>query len=107
MRAIGITARDTGPAELDLPAPEPRAGEVRVAVEAATVNGFDAAVAAGYVWDVLPYEFPVVLGRDVAGTVDAVGDGVTGIAVGDRVTGALRDVPRPGRDDGRAGRARR
>jgi NADPH:quinone reductase-like Zn-dependent oxidoreductase len=92
MRAIGITARDTGPAELDLPAPEPGAGEVRVAVEAASINGFDAAVAAGYVWDMLPHQFPVVLGRDVAGTVDAVGDGVTGIAVGDRVTASLQGM---------------
>jgi NADPH:quinone reductase-like Zn-dependent oxidoreductase len=92
MRAIAINARDTGPAELDRPAPAPGAGEVRIAVEAASVNGFDVAVAAGYVWDALPHEFPVVLGRDVAGTVDAVGDGVTGIAVGDRVTGAIQGV---------------
>jgi NADPH:quinone reductase-like Zn-dependent oxidoreductase len=92
MHAIAISARGTGPAELDLPEPETGGGEVRVAVEAASVNGFDVAVAAGYVWDALPHEFPVVLGRDVAGTVDAVGEGVTGIAVGDRVTGAIPGV---------------
>jgi NADPH:quinone reductase-like Zn-dependent oxidoreductase len=37
----------------------------------------------------MPHEFPVVLGRDFAGTVDAVGDGVTDVAVGDTVTGVV------------------
>jgi NADPH:quinone reductase-like Zn-dependent oxidoreductase len=58
-------------------------------VDAASVNGIDAMVAAGYVWDVMPHEFPVVLGRDFAGTVDAVGDGGSGIRVGDRVAGVI------------------
>ena len=37
----------------------------------------------------MPHEFPVVLGRDFAGTVDAVGDGVTDLRVGDTVAGAI------------------
>ena len=51
-------------------------GQVRVAVEAASVNGIDAFAAAGYLWDAMPHTFPVILGRDFAGTVAAVGDGV-------------------------------
>jgi NADPH2:quinone reductase len=90
MRAMGIAARDTGPAELDLPDLQPGPGEVLVEVEAASVNGFDTVVAAGYLWDALPHEFPVVLGRDFAGTIVAVGGGVTGAVVGDRVAGALQ-----------------
>jgi len=39
-------------------------GQVRVTVAAASVNGFDAAVAAGYLWDMIPHEFPVTAGRD-------------------------------------------
>ena len=89
MKAFAITARDTQPAVQDIPQPEPAAGEVLVEVEAASVNGFDLSVAAGYVWDMIPHEFPVVLGRDLVGTVTAVGDGVDSISVGDRVAGVI------------------
>ncbi|HEX8758657.1 MAG TPA: NADP-dependent oxidoreductase [Pseudonocardiaceae bacterium] len=89
MKAFAITARDTQPAAQDLPQPEPAAGEVLVQVEAASVNGFDLSVAAGYVWDMVPHEFPVVLGRDFVGTVTAVGDGVDSVSVGDRVAGVI------------------
>jgi NADPH:quinone reductase-like Zn-dependent oxidoreductase len=89
MKAFAITARDTQPAVQDLPQPEPAAGEVLVEVEAASVNGFDLSVAAGYVWDMIPHEFPVVLGRDLVGTVTALGDGVQSFSVGDRVAGVI------------------
>jgi NADPH:quinone reductase-like Zn-dependent oxidoreductase len=62
---------------------------VRIAVEAASVNGFDLAVAGGYVWDAMPHAFPVILGRDFAGTVSDVGDDVDGVQVGDRVAGVI------------------
>jgi len=99
MKALTITARDTQPTVQDLPQPDPAAGEVLVEVEAATVNGFDVSVAAGYVFDMLPHEFPIVLGRDFVGTVAAVGEGVTGVSVGDRVAGVIPGVglgPRTG-----------
>ena len=90
MKAFAITARDTQPAVQDLPNPEPAAGEVLVEVQAASVNGFDLSVAAGYVWDMIPgIEFPVVLGRDLVGTVTAVGDGVEDLSVGDRVAAVI------------------
>jgi NADPH:quinone reductase-like Zn-dependent oxidoreductase len=99
MHAFGITARDTQPAVQDFPQPDPAPGEVLVEVEVASVNGFDLSVAAGYVWDMLPHEFPVVLGRDLVGTVTAIGDGVDSIRVGDRVAGVIPGVdlgPRSG-----------
>ncbi|MFC7725467.1 NADP-dependent oxidoreductase [Nocardioides sp. GCM10028917] len=89
MKAYALTARDTQPTPSDLPNPDAGAGEVLVDVEAASVNGFDLSVAAGYVFDMLPHEFPVVLGRDFVGTVSAVGDGVHTVAVGDRVAGVI------------------
>ena len=92
MQALAIRARDEAPALVELDNPEPGAGEVGVTVDAASVNGFDVAVAAGYVWDALPHEFPVVIGRDFAGTVASVGTGVEGISVGDRVTGVISGV---------------
>jgi len=68
-------------------APEPHAGpgEVRIRVEAASVNPIDWKLRAGYLQQVMPLQFPVIPGRDAAGVVDEVGDGVTGTVVGDRV----------------------
>ena len=95
MKAFALTARDTQPALQDLTQPEPDAGQVLVEVQAASVNGFDLSVAAGYVFDMLPHQFPVVLGRDLVGTITAVGDGVEGLTVGDLVAGVI-----PGMDLG-------
>jgi NADPH:quinone reductase-like Zn-dependent oxidoreductase len=89
MKAFAITARDTQPTIEDLPTPEPASGEVLIEVEASSVNGFDLSVAAGHVWDMIPHEFPVVLGRDLVGTVTGVGEGVEDFAVGDRVGGVI------------------
>ena len=87
MRAVAMTGFDTAPTLADLEVPEPAEGEVRVRVWAASVNGFDLAVAAGYTKDFMEHRFPLVLGKDFAGQVDAIGSGVTGYAVGDRVFG--------------------
>jgi NADPH:quinone reductase-like Zn-dependent oxidoreductase len=73
----------------DIPVPEPGASEVRVRVRASSVNGFDLAVAAGFAREWMEHRFPVVLGRDFAGTVDALGPGATRFAVGDPVFGVI------------------
>jgi NADPH:quinone reductase-like Zn-dependent oxidoreductase len=46
-------------------------------------------VAAGYVWDAMAHTFPVVLGRDFAGTVQAVGADAGDVRAGDLVAGVL------------------
>lgn len=89
MRAVALTDFGTNPVVTDLPIPEPAEGEVRVQVRAASVNGFDLAVANGYVKDMMEHRFPVVLGKDSAGTIDAVGPGTGGFQVGDRVFGVV------------------
>jgi NADPH:quinone reductase-like Zn-dependent oxidoreductase len=89
MKAFAIAARDSQPSVQEVPQPQPAPGEVLVEVEGASVNGFDLSVAAGYVWDMIPHEFPVVLGRDLVGTVTAVGDDADGVSVGDRVAGVI------------------
>ncbi|GAA1722490.1 NADP-dependent oxidoreductase [Isoptericola hypogeus] len=71
---------------VDVPAPEPGPGQVRVRVEAAAVNGWDVKYRAGATGSREPAA-PVVPGLEVAGIVDAQGDGVTGVAPGDRVVG--------------------
>ncbi|MGK5556534.1 alcohol dehydrogenase [Actinomadura kijaniata] len=62
--------------------PEPGPGHVRVAVEAAGICHSDA----GFVAGAFPgTPFPLVTGHEIAGRVDALGEGVTGWRVGDRV----------------------
>nr|WP_285473184.1 NADP-dependent oxidoreductase [Actinoplanes sp. NBRC 101535] len=70
-------------------APQPHAGpgEVRIKVAAASVNPVDWKIRMGAVRDYFPVEFPAIPGRDAAGVVDEIGDGVTGVTVGDRVFG--------------------
>jgi NADPH:quinone reductase-like Zn-dependent oxidoreductase len=86
MPAIAIDDFGTRPALHELPRPEPAEGEVLVRVQASSINGFDVAVSRGTIGD-MPYEFPIILGRDFAGTVEAVGAGVTGFELGGRVFG--------------------
>jgi NADPH:quinone reductase-like Zn-dependent oxidoreductase len=70
-------------------APEPHAGpgEVRIRVQAASVNPFDLKVRAGYLAQVMPTTFPAITGMDATGVVDEVGAGVTGVSPGDQVFG--------------------
>jgi NADPH:quinone reductase-like Zn-dependent oxidoreductase len=67
----------------DVPIPTPRANRIRVRVHACALNPADWAVCNGF----LPVPPPRGIGLDVSGTVDAVGDGVTGVNVGDLVFG--------------------
>ncbi|MFI1811345.1 NADP-dependent oxidoreductase [Streptomyces sp. NPDC020422] len=67
--------------------PEPGAGEVRVKVAAVGVNPVDWKRRYGWVEEFYPTTFPAVPGLEFAGTVDALGEGVTGVAVGDEVFG--------------------
>ncbi len=67
----------------DIPAPEPGPGQVLVALRAAALNRLDLWVLPG--WRGLELHFPHVLGADGSGVVAGLGQGVTGIGVGDRV----------------------
>jgi NADPH:quinone reductase len=79
----------------DLPIPEPGPGEVRVRLVVAGVNPTDWKARAGLTGPKdLPFDV-VVPGQDGAGVVDAVGDGVTGLAEGDRVWLYLAQHGRP------------
>ena len=69
----------------DAPVPQPAAGEVCIQVRAAGVNPYDWKIRQGAVEQLLPHQLPLILGWDAAGDIAAVGDGVTGFAVGDPV----------------------
>ncbi|MDT7554753.1 MAG: hypothetical protein QOI16_3289 [Pseudonocardiales bacterium] len=74
---------------VDLPDPHPAPGQVRIAVHAAGINATEWKLRKG----VLSFgaDLPQTTGRDVAGVVDEVGEGVTDVAIGDRVFGVSDD----------------
>ncbi|MFC0504818.1 NADP-dependent oxidoreductase [Micromonospora costi] len=89
MRAVQFSAY--GPASMlavaEVPRPHAGPGQVRVAVRASGVNPADTYVRAGRFRDWIPLRLPHVPGVDAAGVVDQIGDGVTGVRVGDEVFG--------------------
>lgn len=83
MKAIRVD-RPGGPDTLrsaEVPDPKPREGEALVRIDAAGVNFIDVYHRSG----AYPLEFPLIPGMEGAGTVVALGAGVTEVAVGDRV----------------------
>ena len=86
MHAIEIS--ETGGPEVltyvDKPRPSPGPSEVLIKAEASGVNFVDTYFRSG----LYPHELPFVLGAEVAGTVAAIGDGVTTLRIGDRVASA-------------------
>ena len=85
MRAV-LVSEFGGPEQLRpvrVADPVAGAGQVRVAVRAAGVNPVDAGNRADGRWAGL--RVPCILGYDIAGVIDGVGPGVTGLAPGDRV----------------------
>ncbi|MFF6775338.1 NADP-dependent oxidoreductase [Streptomyces sp. NPDC012637] len=73
--------------EAGVAVPEPGPGEVRVKVAAVGVNPVDWKRRYGWLEEFYPTTFPAVPGLEFAGTVDALGEGVTELAVGDEVFG--------------------
>lgn len=77
-----------GPSKLkyeDFDDPRPGAGDVVVRVEAVSLNPVDWKMRSGAAKDHFPVTFPGILGRDVAGVVRELGNGVEGFREGDRV----------------------
>ena len=89
MKALAIR-RYKAPMELmELPRPHPGPGEMLVRVRAAGVNPIDFKIRDGAVKVLLRFAFPLVLGTDLAGDVEAIGPGVTRFTVGDAVYARL------------------
>src|SRR5258707_3329689 len=81
-----------GPPEVlkwaQVPLPEPGEGQIRIKVKAAGISPTDLALRAGYLKDI-PLPPDALLGFEPAGTVDAVGPGVTGTSAADAVAALL------------------
>jgi NADPH:quinone reductase-like Zn-dependent oxidoreductase len=93
MRAVHVPAAGEKPQIGDLPIPALTDGTVLIRVKAAALNPVDNTIAAGYLAGMLPHEYPLVLGRDAAGVVEAVGAGVEHVQPGDEVFGHVLLAP--------------
>lgn len=69
------------------PDPLAGAGQVLVRVAATSINPFDIMRRSGVAKADAPISFPGILGVDLSGTVEAIGTGVDGFVVGDKVFG--------------------
>lgn len=85
-----VLTSPTSPASMErIDVPDPAPGQVRIRVEAATVNGFDRALVAGWLWHLLPAPtFPVGVGRDLVGTIESAG-AQSGLTPAQRVAAIL------------------
>ncbi len=83
MRAYRVTAPDTAPQLCDVPVPSPGPDQVRIDIHACGLNFADLLMIKGSYQDT-PAP-PFTLGMEPAGTINALGEGVEGFAVGDRV----------------------
>jgi NADPH:quinone reductase-like Zn-dependent oxidoreductase len=73
MRAIAVNAYGAAPALMEVPDPTP--GPVLIKVQAAGMNPMDRTIAEGGLQAIGPAQFPLVLGADLAGIVETVGEG--------------------------------
>lgn len=85
MKAWQFTSTHEPLVRADIPAPTPGPGEVVLDIRAAGLCHSDVGAMTDPAWlDYIPNR-PVVIGHEIAGVVRAVGDGVTGVRIGDRV----------------------
>ncbi|MGI9395206.1 MAG: NADPH:quinone oxidoreductase family protein [Boseongicola sp.] len=88
MRILEFKEIGSPPALTEAPIPAPLAGQIRIRVSATALNFADILMIEGKYQDMPP--FPLVPGLEVAGIVDEVGRGVTGITEGTRVAAQCR-----------------
>ena len=71
----------------DVPTPAPAAGQVLVRTAAIGINSLEWKIRKGWLEGQFPTPLPAILGKELAGTVEALGPGATGFSIGDRVVG--------------------
>ena len=76
----------------DVPVLEPSEEQIRIKVRVSGVGPTDLKIRSGDLNGVFPLAKPAVLGFETAGTVDAVGSDVSGVAVGDEVAALLTSL---------------
>jgi NADPH:quinone reductase-like Zn-dependent oxidoreductase len=89
MRAIAVNEYGAKATVVELPKPKPGPHQILIKVDAAGMNPMDRSIADGAWQGRMPGTFPLVLGADLAGEVEAVCSGTTRFAPGDEVFGQL------------------
>jgi NADPH:quinone reductase len=92
VRAVTVSEYGAAPVVTELPTPAAGPGQVLVKLAAAGMNPMDAKLASGE-WRPAPATFPMVLGVDGAGIVEAVGEGATRFSVREEIFGQLLVAP--------------
>ena len=99
MKAVTVAQEGAAPTLQDVEETRtPGAAEVLVRVQASSINPLDGGIAAGMLAGMLPHEYPITLGRDFAGVVEQVGEGVSSVAPGDEVFGEVPGMVPPVHD---------
>jgi NADPH:quinone reductase len=93
MHAITVNEYGAAPALTEVPDPHPGPGQILIRVEAAGMNPMDRSMAGGAWKDQMPGSFPFVLGADLAGVVEAVGESAGRFQLGEEVFGQLLIAP--------------
>lgn len=93
MRAAVVQSFGAKVEVAEIPKPHPEKGQILVKVLVAAVNPFDWKVADGILKGKAPHVFPLVLGNDAVGVVEACGEGVNEFAVGDTIFGQFLHMP--------------
>ncbi|MGP8072953.1 MAG: NADP-dependent oxidoreductase [Thermoplasmata archaeon] len=93
MRAIAVAKAGDPPTLMNLPKPTPGDGEILVHLGAASINPFDLSLASGAFGSQIPRVYPLIMGVDGAGTVEAVGPGVKRFSLNDAVYGQFFHPP--------------
>jgi len=83
MRAYQVSQTGAPAGMADIPVPDPGQGQVRLDIRACGLNFADLLIQKGTYQDIPP--FPATLGMEVSGVINALGESVTGFAIGDRV----------------------
>jgi NADPH:quinone reductase len=93
MRAITVSEYGAATKLTDMPDPKPGPGQVLVRIAAAGVNPIDRRLADGAFQAMMPASFPFILGTDLAGVIEAVGDGASKFVPGEEVFGEILIAP--------------
>ena len=93
MKAVAVTRFKAAPEVMELPKPTLKPGTVLVRVAAAGINPFDWKLIDGILDGKMPHNFPLIMGVDGAGTIEAVGEGVTRFHTGDKIYGQFIHAP--------------